>query len=87
MLLAFKTICIWLSRPKTRGFLIKFNNLCINHKIKGRSSELCSAMFLLLSCSFAPPDTGFDWNWVEVRLEAKNYMCVPYGTEATVQGS
>ena len=35
----------------------------------------------------APPDTGCDWDWVEVGLEAKTEMCVPYGTEATVQGS
>ena len=40
-----------------------------------------------MSCSVAPPGTGFDWNWVEVRLEAKTEMCVPYGTEATVYGS
>ena len=40
-----------------------------------------------LSCSVAPPDTGSDWDWVKMRLEAKTEMCVPYGTEATVQGS
>ena len=40
-----------------------------------------------LSWSVAPPDTGCDWNWVEVGLEAKTEICVPYGTKAQVHGS
>ena len=32
---------------------------------------------IALSRSVAPPDTGFDWDWVEMMLEAKTEMCVP----------
>ena len=32
-------------------------------------------------------ESGFDQTWVEMGLEAKTEMCVPYGTEAQVHGS
>ena len=32
-------------------------------------------------------DPGYDQTWVEVGLEVKTEMCVPYGTEAQVHGS
>ena len=52
-----------------------------------RSAGLDMRLLISLSCSVAPPGTGFDWNWVEVRLEAKTGICVLYGTEAQVHGS
>ena len=62
---------------------LNFNNNSGTDRSLGRDMR----WLISLSCHVAAPDTGYDWRGVEVRLEAKTEMCVPYGTEAQVHGS